>query len=189
MDPNKDVEINEETPETPVENDNNINAEGQEGTPGAEHSVEEQLARLQRDYAELQDKYIRQAAEFDNFKRRTLKERLDLMRTAAQDTIQSLLPALDDFDRVKTASELPNSTEPFSEGVKLVYHKLYNILGTQGLEPMESTGQAFDTEMHEAITEIPAPTEDLKGKVIDTLEKGYKLKDKIIRYAKVVVGK
>ena len=190
MDPNKEVEINEETLETPVENENNINAEGQgDKTPGGDFSVEEQLARLQRDYADLQDKYIRQAAEFDNFKRRTLKERLELMRTAAQDPIQALLPALDDFDRVKTASELPNSTEPFSEGVKLVYHKLYNILAAQGLEPMESNGQDFDTEIHEAITEIPAPTEDMKGKVIDTLEKGYKLKDKMIRYAKVVVGK
>ena len=179
MDPNKEVEINEETLETPVENDNNINAEGQgDKTPGGDYSVEEQLARLQRDYADLQDKYIR-----------TLKERLDLMRTAAQDTILALLPALDDFDRVKTASELPNSTEPFSEGVKLVYHKLYNILAAQGLEPMESNGQDFDTEIHEAITEIPAPTEEMKGKVIDTLEKGYKLKDKMIRYAKVVVGK
>ena len=190
MDPNKEVEINEETLETPVENDNNINAEGQgDKTPGGDYSVEEQLARLQRDYADLQDKYIRLAAEFDNFKRRTLKERLDLMRTAAQDTIQALLPALDDFDRVKTASELPNSPEPFSEGVKLVYHKLYNILAAQGLEPMESNGQDFDTEIHEAITEIPVPTEEMKGKVIDTLEKGYKLKDKMIRYAKVVVGK
>lgn len=190
MDPNKDVEINEETQDTPVINDNNDTVEGQDqNAPNADYSVEEQLARLQRDYAELQDKYIRQAAEFDNFKRRTLKERLDLMRTAAQETIQSLLPALDDFDRVKTASELPNSTEPFSEGVKLVYHKLYNILAAQGLESTDSNGQAFDTEIHEAITEIPAPTEELKGKVIDTLEKGYKLKDKLIRYAKVVVGK
>ena len=111
------------------------------------------------------------------------------MNTAARDTIQALLPALDDFDRVKAAGELPNSPEPFGEGIKLVYHKLYNILHAQGLEPMESNGQPFDAEFHEAITEIPAPAEDLKGKVIDTLEKGYKLKDKMIRYAKVVVGK
>ncbi|HOY17685.1 MAG TPA: nucleotide exchange factor GrpE [Haliscomenobacter sp.] len=190
-DQDKEMELNEETIEIPVENENNLNdAEGQEeSSAGAEFAVEEQLARLQRDYAELQDKYIRHIAEFDNFKRRTLKERLDLMNMAARDTIQALLPALDDFDRVKAAGELPNSPEPFGEGIKLVYHKLYHILAAQGLEPMESNGQPFDTEIHEAITEIPAPSEDLKGKIIDTLEKGYKLKDKMIRYAKVVVGK
>jgi molecular chaperone GrpE len=111
------------------------------------------------------------------------------MNTAARDTIQGLLPALDDFDRVKAAGELPNSPEPFGAGIKLVYNKFYHILNAQGLEPMESNGQPFDAEIHEAITEIPAPSEDMKGKVIDTLEKGYKLKDKMIRYAKVVVGK
>jgi molecular chaperone GrpE len=190
MKQSNDVEINDETPETPLENEQNGNPEAAaEETPATDASLEEQLARLQRDYAELQDKYIRQAAEFDNFKRRTLKERLELLRTAAQETIQALLPALDDFDRVKAAGELPNSPEPFGEGVKLVYHKLYHILAQQGLEPMESNGQPFDTEMHEAITEIPAPNAELQGKVIDTLEKGYTLKDKIIRYAKVVVGK
>jgi molecular chaperone GrpE len=191
MDQDKEMEIKAETLDAPVENEmNNPNAEEQgDATPGNEYSVEEQYARLQRDYAELQDKYIRTIAEFDNFRRRTLKERLELMNTAARDTIQALLPALDDFDRVKTAGELPNSPEPFGEGIKLVYHKLYNILHAQGLEPMESNGQPFDAEFHEAITEIPAPAEDLKGKVIDTLEKGYKLKDKMIRYAKVVVGK
>lgn len=191
MDQDKEMEIKAETLDAPVDNEmNNPNAEEQvDATPGNEYSVEEQYARLQRDYAELQDKYIRTIAEFDNFRRRTLKERLELMNTAARDTIQALLPALDDFDRVKTAGELPNSPEPFGEGIKLVYHKLYNILHAQGLEPMESNGQPFDAEFHEAITEIPAPAEDLKGKVIDTLEKGYKLKDKMIRYAKVVVGK
>jgi len=191
MDQDKEMEIKAETLEAPVDNEmNNPNAEEQvDATPGNEYSIEEQYARLQRDYAELQDKYIRTIAEFDNFRRRTLKERLELMNTAARDTIQALLPALDDFDRVKTAGELPNSPEPFGEGIKLVYHKLYNILHAQGLESMESNGQPFDAEFHEAITEIPAPAEDLKGKVIDTLEKGYKLKDKMIRYAKVVVGK
>ena len=138
---------------------------------------------------ELQDKYLRLIAEFDNYKKRTMKEKIDLMGTAARDTVSSLLPVLDDFDRAKQNAESDNSIEPFSEGVSLVYQKLYNILSQRGLTPMESTGEPFDSELHEAITEIPAPTDEMKGKVVDTVEKGYKLKETIIRHAKVVVGK
>lgn len=138
--------------------------------------------------AEAKDKYIRLFAEFDNYKKRTLKEKLDLMRTAAQDTMVAMLPVLDDFNRAKKASE-ESEVENFSEGVSLVYQKLNNTLQAKGLEMMVSTGEVFDPEKHEAITEIPAPNEDMVGKVIDTVESGYILKDKIIRYAKVVVGK
>ena len=111
------------------------------------------------------------------------------MVTAGRDTISVLLPVLDDFDRAKKNAEDENSTEPFSEGVMLVYDKLYKNLEQKGLKAMESTGEEFDPELHEAITEIPAPNEEMKGKVMDTVEKGYFLKDKIIRHAKVVVGK
>ena len=137
----------------------------------------------------LKDKYIRLYAEFDNYKKRTVKEKLDLMKTAAQRTMEALLPVLDDFDRARKNAEDESTDEYFSEGVELVYHKLYNILRQQGLEPMQTTGEPFDPELHEAFTEIPAPSEDMKGKVVDTIEKGYKLNDKIIRHAKVVVGK
>jgi molecular chaperone GrpE len=147
------------------------------------------LSEKEREIGELKDKYIRLLAEFENYKRRTIKERLELMDTAAQSTIVALLPVLDDFDRAKANAEKKDSKEPFSDGVKLVYNKLYTILQQKGLEPMESNGVDFDPEYHEAITEIPAPNEDMKGKVMDTLERGYMLKDKIIRYAKVVVGK
>ncbi|MEL6924813.1 MAG: nucleotide exchange factor GrpE [Bacteroidota bacterium] len=147
------------------------------------------LVELEQERNELKDKYLRLFAEFDNYKKRTVKERLDLMRTAAQDTLTALLPVLDDFDRAKKNAESEDSAEPLSEGVLLVYNKLYNTLKQRGLQPMESTGEVFDPEVHEAITEIPAPSEDMKGKVIDTIEKGYVLNDKIIRYAKVVVGK
>ncbi|MEM9917907.1 MAG: nucleotide exchange factor GrpE [Bacteroidota bacterium] len=150
--------------------------------------VEEKEA-LEAQVSELKDKYMRLVAEFDNYKKRTVRERLDLMATAAQDTLSALLPVLDDFDRAKKNAEDESSKEPFSEGVMLVYNKLYSSLKQRGLEPMESNGEAFDPEIHEAITEIPASTEEMKGKVIDTVEKGYKLKEKIIRYAKVVVGK
>jgi molecular chaperone GrpE len=147
------------------------------------------LLEKEHEIGELKDKYIRLLAEFENYKRRTIKEKMELMDTAAQSTIVALLPVLDDFDRAKANAESKDSKEPFSEGVRLVYNKLYTILQQKGLKPMESNGVNFDPEYHEAITEIPAPNEDLKGKVIDTVESGYMLKDKIIRYAKVVVGK
>lgn len=156
---------------------------------GASSKLKKENEELQAKADELQDKYLRLFAEFDNYKKRTMKEKIDLMGTAARDTIAALLPVLDDFDRAKANAENDESAEPFSEGVSLVYQKLYNILKQRGLEPMESTGEAFDPEIHEAITEIPAPSDDMKGKVVDTIEKGYQLKETIIRHAKVVVGK
>lgn len=150
---------------------------------------EGEKAEVDRESQELKEKYLRLVAEFDNFRKRTLKEKVDLMSTASRDVITALLPVLDDFDRAKKSAEDPNSKEVFSEGVELVYHKLYKVLEGKGLKAMDSNGMPFDPEEHEAITEIPAPSEDMKGKVVDTVEKGYFLKDVIIRYAKVVVGK
>ncbi len=154
-----------------------------------ELTPEEEIVELKQQVGELKDKYLRVYAEFENFRKRSVREKLDMMKTAAQDTMTVLLPVLDDFDRAKKAADSPDSEEKFSEGIELLYHKLHNILKNKGLESMESNGETFDVELHEAITEIPAPTEEMKGKVIDTVEKGYKLKDKIIRHAKVVVGK
>ena len=139
--------------------------------------------------AELKDKYLRLAAEFENYKRRTVKEKLNMMGTANRDTLSAGLPVMDDFDRAKKNAEDENSTEPFSEGVMMVYNKLFNTLQQKGIKAMESNGEDFDPELHEAITEIPAPSNEMKGKVIDTVEKGYYLKEAILRYAKVVVGK
>jgi molecular chaperone GrpE len=157
---------------------------------GKDSSAEEEaFNQLKKENSALKDKFLRLAAEFDNYKKRTLKEKIEMMKTAATDTVSALLPVLDDFDRAKKNADDENSAETFSEGVSLVYQKLYNILKQKGLEPMETTGQPFDPEYHEAITEIPAPTDDLKGKIVDTVEKGYTLNDKIIRHAKVVVGK
>lgn len=146
-----------------------------------------EISRLNTELEESKDKYLRLFAEFDNYKKRNTKERFDLIRTAAQDTILTLLPVLDDFDRAKKSAD--SGSEIFSEGVQLVYQKLYTILESLGLNAMDSTGVDFDLELHDAITDIPAPTEEMKGKVIDTIEKGYTLNDKIIRHAKVVVGK
>jgi len=149
----------------------------------------EQIEELELQLAEAKDKHLRLFAEFENFKKRNTRERFELMKTAAQETMNTILPVLDDFDRAKKAAEDEKSTEQLSDGVLMVYNKIYTVLGNKGLQPMESTGEEFDPELHEAITEIPAPTEDLKGKIVDTVEKGYYLNEKIIRFAKVVVGK
>ncbi len=183
--------------ETIEENDaNTATAEPQQEettTKNQEEKVEltpeEEIVELKQQVGELKDKYLRIYAEFENFRKRSVREKLDMMKTAAQDTMSVLLPVLDDFDRAKKSADSADSEEKFTEGIELLYHKIYNVLENKGLESMNSTGEAFDPELHEAITEIPAPTEEMKGKVIDTIEKGYKLKDKIIRHAKVVVGK
>ena len=146
------------------------------------------VSELEATIQELKDKHLRLLAEFDNYKKRTMRERLDLMNSASRDVIVSLLPVLDDFDRAKKSADDPSNEEVFSAGVTLVYNRVYNVLQNMGLKAMNSTGEKFDVELHEAITEIPVPDENMKGKVIDTLENGYMLNDKIIRHAKVVVG-
>ena len=161
---------------------------GENAAATGDNSPEAQLEELRRQLGEATDKYLRLYAEFDNYKKRTVREKLDWMKTAAQDTMSVLLPVLDDFDRARKFATA-NEEKSWSEGVELVYHKLFTVLKQKGLEPMNSTGEPFDPELHEAITEIPAPAEELKGKVVDTIEKGYRLNDKIIRHAKVVVGK
>jgi len=145
--------------------------------------------KLAKERDELRDKYLRLMAEFDNFKKRNVKERMDLLNTAAQDTLSALLPVVDDFDRAMNLTEEQKNSPAFQEGIQLVYQKLINTLKQRGLEVMETNGQDFDPEFHEALTEIPAPSEEMKGKIIDTIERGYTLKGKIIRHAKVVTGK
>jgi len=153
--------------------------------PVVELSAEE---KLQQQVAELNDKYLRLFAEFDNFKRRTQKERVELLQTAGKDIVVSLLPVLDDFERAIKATENSTEVAPVREGIELVQTKLKTILGQKGLKEIESLNTPFDTDLHEAITQIPSPTEEQKGKVIDQLEKGYTLNDKVVRFAKVVVG-
>ena len=144
--------------------------------------------RLADELAAANDKYLRLYAEFDNYKRRIAKERIELMQTAGKEIIASLLPVIDDFDRALKAFETATELAPVKEGVSLVGQKLKNILTHQGLTEMESIGKPFDAELQEAITNVPAPNEDLRGKVIDEIEKGYFLHGKVLRHAKVVVG-
>jgi molecular chaperone GrpE len=154
-----------------------------------EDKLKNEVAQLTEQLDESKDKFLRLFAEFDNYKKRTIREKLDLMKSAAQDTMSGVLPVLDDFERAKQSHDDDDSDENFSDGVLLVYNKLNSVLNSMGLSVMETNGEIFDPELHEAITEIPAPSKDMKGKIIDTIERGYMLKDKIIRHAKVVVGK
>jgi len=152
-----------------------------DNAPSAIDMVREELALAN-------DKYLRLYAEFDNFRRRTIKEREEARKMEGKDLIVSLLPVLDDFERAQKSMENATDVAPVKEGVSLVQHKIKNILAQKGLKAMESIGTVFDPELQEAITNIPAPTNDLKGKVIDEMEKGYFLNDKVVRFAKVIVG-
>lgn len=144
--------------------------------------------KLKAEISEWNNKYLRLYAEFDNYKRRTVKERIELQQTAGKDVIVDLLPVLDDFERALKAMENASEINAVKEGVNLIHNKFKNILMQKGLKEMESHGTAFNADIHEGITNIPAPSDDLKGKILDELEKGYYLNDKLIRFAKVVIG-
>jgi len=163
---------------------------GGEDKGGSEQSEEtNQIAELEEEVQELRDKYLRLFAEFDNFKKRSLKEKIEQSKMAGQEVIQALLPVLDDFDRAKKNAEDPENEEYFSGGVELVYNKLYQTLQQRGLIAMDTSNPEFNPEFHDAIANVEVQDESLKGKIIDYIEKGYLLNDKIIRHAKVVVGK
>ena len=163
--------------------------DAQETTAKAEPATEapEVQEPSEQEDTDWQDKYLRLYAEFDNFRKRTMRERGDLIRNASMDVLEKMLPVLDDFDRA--AADGSEDVEAVREGRNLIHTKMRQLLEAQGLAKMEvNQGDAFDVELHEAITNIPAPTPELAGKVVDVVEPGYKLNDKIMRYAKVVVG-
>jgi molecular chaperone GrpE len=137
---------------------------------------------------ELNDKYLRLYSEFDNFRKRTLREKIDLSRTASEEVIKDLLPVLDDFDRAIVAMQATDKIEAVKEGEQLIHAKMKAVFASKGLEEIKSIGESFNTDFHEAVTSIPAPTEDLKNKVVDEIQKGYMLHDKVIRFSKVVIG-
>jgi molecular chaperone GrpE len=150
---------------------------------------ESETEKLREELQAQKDKYLRLVAEFDNFKKRNARERIELIQTAGKEVITSLLDVLDDSDRAEKQLQNNDDINHAREGVQLVFNKLRSVLQGKGLKQMESINTDFDVEKHEAITEIPAPTEKLKGKVLDEVQKGYYLNDKLIRFAKVVVGK
>jgi molecular chaperone GrpE len=137
---------------------------------------------------ELNDKYLRLYSEFDNFRKRSLREKIDLSRTASEEVIKELLPVLDDFDRAMAAMQTSDQIEAVKEGVQLIHAKMKAVFASKGLQEIKSVGENFNTDFHEAITSIPAPSEELKNKVVDEIQKGYTLHDKVIRFSKVVTG-
>jgi len=171
-----------------VETDNLDSGDTEDSENGEENNEFTEEAQLKEDLAKEKDRFLRLFAEFENFKKRTSKERLDLYKTAGQEVIVSLLPVMDDFDRALQEISKSEDKEMY-KGVELIRHKFREALISKGLEEIEiASGDTFDAEVHDAITQIPAPSKKLKGKIIDVVEKGYRLGDKIIRHPKVVVG-
>jgi molecular chaperone GrpE len=170
-----------------VENELKINPE-EENSASTEETTDKKIEELENQLKEQNEKYLRLYSEFDNFRRRTAKERIELVGSAGADIISTLLPIIDDFERAIKSSESTSDIAALKEGVNLIYNKFLNTLTKKGLEPMKAAGESFDPEFHEAITNIPAPNQEMVGKVVDEVEKGYLLNGKVIRYAKVVVG-
>ena len=182
----KEEELNQES----VNHTNEDAKQVDEETTDNQSVEVDPIEKLQDEVQDLKDQNLRLYAEFENFRKRTAKERLQMMDSANKDTLAALLPVLDDFDRALKNTEATPENEAVLEGLKLIQHKLGETLKNKGLIAMESTiGKAFDVEEMEAITQIPAPTPELAGKVIDEVEKGYKIGEQVLRYAKVVVGK
>lgn len=175
---NKDVKSKKEVKETKE------TAEVSEATETVETS---ETNELQEKYNELNDKYVRLYSEYDNYRKRTANEKIELIKTAAEATINAMLPILDDFERALPTMEKSEDKSNY-EGALLIYNKLKKTLEQKGLEEINANGADFNTDEHEALTQIPAPEESLKGKVIDVIQKGYKLNGKVIRFARVVVG-
>lgn len=176
----------EHVEETEVKNSSQQQPEGEQTEIETEAPSRE--AELEAQVAAINDKFLRLYAEFDNYRRRTAKQQIDLQRTAASETIRAVLPVLDDFERAIDSNQKIEDPETLKQGFELIYNKFKSTLEKSGLKEIEAKEQPFDTDLHEAVTNIPAPTEELKGKVVDVVEKGYYLNDHVIRFSKVVVG-
>ena len=184
---NKKIEVEEsvkqeKAQEQPEEQEATEETEAEEKEePKKEPTTEEKLA-------ELQDRYLRLSAEYDNFRKRTLKEKIDLQKSANENLLDALLPVADDFDRAMQSVDEAKDIEAVKEGMKLISGKFMAFLNQQGVKEIEASNKEFDTDLHEAITKIPAPSKKLKGKVVDVIQKGYFLNDKVLRFSKVVIG-
>jgi molecular chaperone GrpE len=185
----ENLELNNDI-EQSVESESDVNSQDGSDKVVEEIEVDELTVeeRLKLELGEMKDKYIRMYSEFENFRRRTSKEKVELIQNASQNVLRELIPVVDDFERAQSSFETAIDIQPIKEGISLVFDKLNNTMTRQGLKPMDAQGQVFDAELHECITQIDAE-ESMKGKVVDVIEKGYTLNDKVIRYAKVVVGK
>ncbi len=191
----KNKKNTEKSDETPVEGQTTDNIAEPNAVPSTE--PQEQEVSVPKTYTEeeyqlkvneLNDKFLRLYSEFDNFRKRSLKEKIDMSRTASEEVIKDLLPVLDDFDRAIASMKDTNKVEAVKEGVELIHAKMKSIFTAKGIKEIKSVGENFDTDFHEAITSIPASTEDMKNKVVDEIQKGYLLHDKVIRFSKVITG-
>ena len=179
--------------EETIQKEENVSEESEkEGDSTEEQTIEEQLANMlaeaQQMVNEERDKYLRLSAEFDNYRKRTLKEKAEIIKNGSEKTLTAILPVLDDFERALKNMEASEEAKAMKEGVELIFGKFLKILGQEGLQKIETDGHAFDTDFHEAIALIPAPSEELKGKILDCVQTGYMLNDKVIRHAKVAVA-
>jgi len=182
---NKMEDVKDKVEETTQTLDQPVSDSDAQGIQDEEPTVEE---KLQDDLAKEKDKFMRLFAEFENYKKRTTRERIELFKTASQDVMVAMLPILDDFERALMHIEEDKEAEELRKGVLLIYQKLISTLEQKGLSKIDvNKGDAFNADIHEAVTQIPAPSDDLKGKIIDIVEQGYKLGDKVIRFAKVVI--
>ena len=184
---NKKIEVGENLKEDQVQGDSEEEETVEEA---AEEEQEEETKEptTEEKLAELQDRYLRLTAEYDNFRKRTLKEKIDLQRSGNESLLGTLLPVADDFDRAMLSVEEAKDVEAVKEGMRLIFEKFQGFLNQQGVKEIEAVNKAFDTDLHEAITKIPAPSKKLKGKVVDVVQKGYYLNEKVLRFSKVVIG-
>jgi molecular chaperone GrpE len=185
-------EVQNDSAETSQDRQNSKNRKQKQAEKNnSSAEVEKLLAEMEilsQKMVESQDKYLRLSAEFDNYRKRTLKEKTELLKSGGEETIFKVLPVLDDLERAMNAMQTASDIEAVKNGVSLIYTKFKDILTQQGIKEIESQNLDFNTDLHEAITKIPAPQEELKGKVVDVVQKGYYLNDKVIRFAKVVIG-
>jgi molecular chaperone GrpE len=191
---NKEETLKQEKETSPENNGTGETAaeEKEETVEGAEGEIsdktEEDTPSAEEKLAEMHDKYLRLSAEFDNYRKRTLKEKIELTKTAGESILVNILPVMDDFDRAVKIMESAPDSKAMKEGIDLIYNKLRDFLKQNGIKEIESDDRDFDTDLHEAVTSIPAPEKKMKGKVVDTIQKGYYLHDKVIRFSKVVIG-
>jgi|TARA_R110002050_G_scaffold83395_9_gene178268 molecular chaperone GrpE len=150
--------------------------------------TDEKIEALGNELLELKDKHIRLQAEFDNYRKRTMKEKMDLIKSGGESVIVNILPVIDDFERALMAFSEMKDDDPLKQGISLIYSKFKEFLKQNGITEIEAKEKDFDTDLHEAVTKIPAPKEELKGKVVDVIQKGYLMNDKVIRFSKVVIG-
>lgn len=184
----KEEELQQEETQTEAQNAEVESQNAEEEQPEKEETPEDKIAALQAELEKSQKEYLFLMAEFDNYRKRTVKEKAELIKNGGEKAMLGLLPVIDDFERAIDAIDKSSDVEGLKEGVDLIYNKFMKYLESQQVKPMESTGTDFDADIYEAVTTFPAPDESMKGKVIDTVQKGYTINEKVLRHAKVVVG-